>query len=337
MRLQKSGRKSVRSDTKLISEKIGKITFKPSPVRADGISMSAYSGAYGKINVSEIVERDYVLLRVEVKSKKDYEVKLSHKKCVLAWIFNLADEVAWYLNDGKEHLAFQYQHGLLYAPTLQSNFAFRAGKTYDFICMVFEPGFLLQWKIQGKLFKEFFQNIGSGEQAVLSSPRLYSTELSEILPTLFAPGKTFAPSIYREAKVLEVLHYAVENINSHSDKNGIIAQADRMMIQKVRQFLSKNFARRTTIRDLAMKFNTSAKSLGKKFADVNGVTIEDFIIQERMRKAYKLVIGTKISIGKIASLIGYEDLRMFNKDFKEQLGSSPSSLRTPLGRVLIKL
>ena len=63
------------------------------------------------------------------------------------------------------------------------------------------------------------------------------------------------------------------------------------------------------------------------FSEVNGLTIEQFIIRSRVAKAKKLMKETNAVMGEIASMLHYKSNAHFSTQFKNVTGITPSEYK----------
>lgn len=71
---------------------------------------------------------------------------------------------------------------------------------------------------------------------------------------------------------------------------------------------------------LAMPYET----VKARFLRIEGMTLEKYIINQRIEKAKRLLVHTNITLTEIAYLLGFSSLQHFSGQFKDQTGLSPS-------------
>jgi|GEM_PF-5652846 len=76
---------------------------------------------------------------------------------------------------------------------------------------------------------------------------------------------------------------------------------------------------------LASQFAGSAKTLQRKFQEVYGCSIKQYIIQRRMEKAMAL-LKEKTALSQVLPQIGYNDTHSFAVQFKQYHGFPPSAV-----------
>ncbi|PKG39101.1 helix-turn-helix transcriptional regulator [Psychromonas sp. Urea-02u-13] len=89
--------------------------------------------------------------------------------------------------------------------------------------------------------------------------------------------------------------------------------------------LDKEFVLPPTITQLARRIGTNETSLKQWFRKEFNTTVHQYIIQQKMSKAAKLLALKEHSISHIALEVGYSNHGHFAATFKKEFGCSPSS------------
>lgn len=67
--------------------------------------------------------------------------------------------------------------------------------------------------------------------------------------------------------------------------------------------------------------------LSQLFSSVEGITIEQYIIRQKVEKAKELIIYDQESLSEIAYRLGYSSIPHFSSQFKKVTGMTPSEFR----------
>ena len=78
-----------------------------------------------------------------------------------------------------------------------------------------------------------------------------------------------------------------------------------------------------TLKDLAYQLGFSASYLSVLIKEKIGTPFQDYLIQERMKKAQLLLLTTDLKIYEIADQVGFEDMNYFSQRFKQVVGVTP--------------
>ena len=88
-------------------------------------------------------------------------------------------------------------------------------------------------------------------------------------------------------------------------------------------YIEKHFQEDIRVEDIAASCNLHRNHLGKIFKDAMGISLRDFIIQYRVKKACELLKTTNHTISEIADMSGYSNMFNFSRVFKTTMGMPP--------------
>ncbi len=80
---------------------------------------------------------------------------------------------------------------------------------------------------------------------------------------------------------------------------------------------------RLTLKDLALQLGFSPSYLSVLIKKTLGLPFQEYLIQERMKKAKLLLLTTDLKIYEIADQVGFEDMNYFSQRFKQVVGVTP--------------
>ena len=78
---------------------------------------------------------------------------------------------------------------------------------------------------------------------------------------------------------------------------------------------------------MSQKLNLNYTYLANLFAEVKGITIEQFIIIHKIERVKELIIYDELSLTEIASLMQYSSVAHLSKQFKKITGLTPSHFK----------
>jgi YesN/AraC family two-component response regulator len=79
---------------------------------------------------------------------------------------------------------------------------------------------------------------------------------------------------------------------------------------------------------LAEKLDHDYTYLSNLFSDVEGITIEKFIIHHRIERVKELIVYDELSLTEIAYQMGYSSVAYLSNQFKKVTGLSPSHFKS---------
>lgn len=104
-----------------------------------------------------------------------------------------------------------------------------------------------------------------------------------------------------------------------------IEQIKTLIIQKVQQGQVEDHF--SISKYLSEKIFKDYSSLSKLFSEVEGVTIEQFFILQKIEKAKEWLIYNEQSLGDIAINLGYSSPQHLSSQFKKLTGMTPSQFK----------
>ena len=114
----------------------------------------------------------------------------------------------------------------------------------------------------------------------------------------------------------------------------IIEKSNNRIIEKIKNIIIELVHRS----DETIKINYSAyleEKLNKKynylsnlFSEIERITIEQFIIFQKIEKAKELLLYDELSLSEIADKLGYSSLAYLSSQFKKVTGSTPTHFKS---------
>jgi AraC-like DNA-binding protein len=98
-------------------------------------------------------------------------------------------------------------------------------------------------------------------------------------------------------------------------------------IRQVRQYLDQHACKKVSLQKLAEGVGLSIPHLCAEFRRCYGDSPVNYLIGLRLKQARYLLLNHGLSVGEVASRVGYDDIYHFSKLFKKQFGVSPRALR----------
>lgn len=96
------------------------------------------------------------------------------------------------------------------------------------------------------------------------------------------------------------------------------------VVQKIREYLSQNYARDVSLNDIAEKFYMNPNYLSQLIKKKSGKTYQQLITELRIGHAEKLFSETDMRISEVCRAVGYHDVRHFSTLFERVTGLRPA-------------
>ena len=109
---------------------------------------------------------------------------------------------------------------------------------------------------------------------------------------------------------------------------GLISDSRSMLSVKIERYIEERLSEKIYIEDICNKFFLSKNAIYELFRKEFNTTVNEFILQKRIRKAQKLLESElNLNITQISLLCGFSDYNYFIRSFKKHLGITPLKFR----------
>ena len=89
-----------------------------------------------------------------------------------------------------------------------------------------------------------------------------------------------------------------------------------------------NFPKVTFSEYLSEKFHQDYSALSKLFSEVQGMTIEQYVITHKIERVKELLVYDELSLSEIADILGYSSVSHLSKQFKKITGLTPTYFKS---------
>ncbi len=104
------------------------------------------------------------------------------------------------------------------------------------------------------------------------------------------------------------------------------------LVQYIADQININFMEKLSLSTLAQDCCYSLAYVSKRFKEETGMTFRDYLHTVRIRESCRLLANTTKKISEICKLVGYTDIKFFNRIFKNQMGMTPREFKRLEGR-----
>ncbi|MFM0271784.1 response regulator [Paraburkholderia aspalathi] len=156
-------------------------------------------------------------------------------------------------------------------------------------------------------------------------------ELHERINGLEIGGVDYVLKPFEADEVLARIrvHLARTRGNRHTEDEVSASDftGNSVIVRAAIRHLSQRLNDAPTVEQLARLVGTNEKRLSRAFRDNLGRTVFEYLRDERLRIAQKLLSSTSLSIASIAEEIGFSSAANFATAFRERFGMPPSTYR----------
>jgi len=159
----------------------------------------------------------------------------------------------------------------------------------------------------------------------------YMVRANEIIQHIFSELYTIQNQIkfsYIRIKLLELLLILSEmDFDSCKKKYTYFSKSQRDCIRQIHDFILENIAEHYTIKELSERFKISPTTMKNCFKGIYGSPVYDYLRTYRLQVAEKLLRDGQLSVGEIASQIGYANPNKFTSAFTIEYGMTPTEYK----------
>jgi AraC-like DNA-binding protein len=250
---------------------------------------------------------------------------VTHKRDFLGLHFNLGTRVH-YIIDGVSYCLRPRQYALLYMPSASYQCEVEPGKSETFSIHL-SVRYLQHLENHFPILCDLLQNTRQRRFFPVSKKNLEcTTEMRKKINEILHNDWTgICWETFMNVRVLEILLSCLTNITICN--TGAKKHPNLPKLESVRKYLSDHLTERFSADLVADKMKMDKHKLRKDFKAVYKITMQEFILEERLKKARAFLRDSKMPVNKIAASVGYKKLSNFTDLFKKRYGYPPSALR----------
>lgn len=140
-------------------------------------------------------------------------------------------------------------------------------------------------------------------------------------------GKVQISSVPNQEKLTEIRNVLNENGFELIDdkKSKLIDSIKTLVIEKIHHTNELEFVNSSAY--IAGEIGYDYSYLSNLFSSVEGITIEKYIINQKIEKAKELLVYNELSLNEISFQLGYSSVQHLSNQFKKITGLTPSHFR----------
>lgn len=155
-------------------------------------------------------------------------------------------------------------------------------------------------------------------------------DIMSVIKDLFdlAPDN-FMDCVKMEWKFLELSHNWLQFLNSKDISSNFKDQStvQTRAVAEATEIIRSDLSNAPCIKDLSKMVGLNQQYLKEAFKKINGITIHQFLIYERMKLAQSLIQHTETPVSEISKKVGYADPGHFSKLYRKFHGATPLNHR----------
>lgn len=239
---------------------------------------------------------------IEQKTKPDY------------YVFYYVKEGKGYVTQRQATHRVEAGQGFVIFPNEEVSIKSEYKKAMNVTWVAFSGYLVERYLLRGKL---------TAYEPVFADNEIHEAE--QMFDALLAISTTF-PNRYCKimAQLYSIFGFLLDNVVQESQ---IKDATPEFYLIKALDFIDVNYMDGISVEDIAANAGINRKALYSVFKNLTGFSPRDYLIYYRMCKATALLKDENLSVETVAVSVGYGDQFHFSKEFKKNVGLSPSVYR----------
>lgn len=246
-------------------------------------------------------------------------------------IFCLNDGVSWGVINDRSSITLQKKESCIYA----------GHKGKEYICYKKNSNFSFKTiKIPITYFVQLLSEYFDGQEITVYRKKLLE-EISKIPVTpimeqiltetsQFSQYRGSLGYLYLDGKLLELLSVylgEVLELDILMGKNISMSRTERTAIMETKRIIDSQLAFAPSCKELSRMVHLSVPKLSQGFSSLYGISIHQYIIDQRLAHAAQLLLDGDMNVSEIAAIVGYGKPSNFAAAFKKRYGVVPKNYR----------
>lgn len=265
--------------------------------------------------------------------KKERIIEICSDAPYLQMHFELYGGAAYYTPHHSDDLPIQTNSGefsFFYLPKLHGNLSSPpCEQAFSVEIEISQQWLMRNFGEELSVLGDFGESIKKNLAAMLGHKCFpITTEISKALYQMYQTTmQGELKKIYLESKLLEIVSLMLYQVNAEKGiKSKFISNDNTERLQEIKTMLAKDLSRSYTIDELASMAFMNRTKLQLYFQMLFGSTINEYVVDLRMKTAHKLlseISENNLNVESIANRIGYKQYNYFSNVFKKRYGKSP--------------
>jgi AraC-like DNA-binding protein len=166
-------------------------------------------------------------------------------------------------------------------------------------------------------------------QQVRHLPQAQTAPMQEIMRAIRREAETHGAGLRHRVRALctNLVVHVARMLHETPVAPHASAAGHGSLVNQVKDYLLRNFARELTLGDIAWHVRKSEEHVARVFRKVTGQTVFDYLRAVRVEHAKTLLINSDKTLTEIATRTGFGTLALFSRNFSHYVGRSASAYR----------
>lgn len=140
-------------------------------------------------------------------------------------------------------------------------------------------------------------------------------------------GEGLAPSVHTGEICADLAKVLIRRIDANIQSSIVSNAVARSTFRRCKKFIATHFASISSITEAAAASGVTVPYLCRLFDTFNDVTAHEYMTRLKLGNAEYLLLKGDTPVKAVAAAVGYDDFRLFSRNFKALYGRSPREYR----------
>jgi AraC-like DNA-binding protein len=145
---------------------------------------------------------------------------------------------------------------------------------------------------------------------------------------------------HRAAQLIDLFRTCIGHgaaSGSTAARSRVEAPLPRHVLRQVFRFVNEHLDTKLKWDDIALEVGMHPFAFGRRFKVSTGLTVRQYVIRCRLRRAMKLLMHSRLKLSEIAFEVGFSCQSHMTSLFRQHLGTTPRSFRTRPANKLVRV
>lgn len=153
-------------------------------------------------------------------------------------------------------------------------------------------------------------------------------EANESIENVFGKGKSPWAKLLQFETILDIKNFMTNCLTAITDYLYQQRQdRSQNLVHKIKEIINIQYKSIISIEDIAGQVFMASGYIRRVFKNKTGQTIQDYLINYRLKKAAELLLNTSSKVSEVAEMVGYENPSYFCTVFKDFYGITPGEYK----------
>ncbi len=247
------------------------------------------------------------------------------------FVFLLILRNSFFIEGDPPFVFHEGRYNLVYLPSIDHEIRLKKGRLYTSVIIHFPVDNLLSMARYYTTLDEFIRTAGQDQPVLLRpAPPMITVKMKHNIENiLYCNYNAGIKNAFLDGQLLSILIEVMEQASHHPLAHAVnLTEQETDGIYTVRDELTNHLEKGINVKTLAKKAGMNVSQLKHLFKVFFGVSISEYHITARMKRAVELLTGTNKNVNEIADLVGYASDKTFIREFaKHHKGVTPDKFR----------